>query len=233
MIKSPTVGSLWPRQGFSSINADMCVPLRKALVDIVPTASVPVTDADRFETKCREWLRGAQPDEYLAGAIKHVALFMDPTPVFARLTVSQIMFVPPHQFLGLTTDEVAWRWPYYQFAFMVYWALLFHESNDMLKLPDYLASKIFRVWTCIYPNMDKLGLEVRQRHMQQLVGALLERTLGAKFDAETQTQCWRNNIADRRELGRLARLQRIDLFASAVDSLLAKWQNMILAGTRA
>lgn len=229
MTNYPTMGDLWPRQGFSSINADQCALWMQALAKAKEKSPISdVTNADLFATHCNTWTHG-QHDGDTIKAIMSAVPYMRPSPAIEHLSVCNIHCdLMRMRVTDLTSHQAIWRWPYYQFAYSIYWALLFHESNAMLENPDFLSQKILRLWACFYNKVDELSLHDRKMHLQKLVAALFERTLGAQTDIREKRQCFIHNIADRRELGRREKIRRVRAFTQAIEFLLNKWQGMML-----
>ncbi len=214
-----SLGDVWPRMGFSQLPGPLLdvlkTFLRRCGPDHDPPGQKPDAQSLYFDQVDR-WNRVFVP-AVTEDVAKRILAKTPVVPAYHRCSIAGISFkLGTNQHVTVAPTDIIWRWPYYQFAYTVVWALMFHEPNTVLAQPRYLFSQLLQVWERIYGNVQELDDQgERKQHVQWLALAVLERMCGIKHDIQQGAPHYLTNIKNRS-------WERVKLFQFAVDYLLER-----------
>lgn len=219
------LSDLWPRMGFSLMPLEVRQAMKDAIRRHRPRMGPPDMPAGMkmlYGGQLARWgvrIEDLRPD---ASAALQTLEDMPLTPAYRQLSLADIR-VRIGEYAAAEIEpgkEVIWRWPYYQFAYTVVWALIFHEPNATLANPRFLLREIFQLWQFIHSDVEELYDDLeRKKRICWLAYAMLERICGTHYDIAQNLPHYRANITQRTELIPSQRAERRELFAGAVDHL--------------
>jgi len=161
MVDLVSLGSAWPNQGFIGIEQEYLDVLRVALNIKMPEPTLdprPTNIGEVYIDKLTDWCSSTVTFSRKAVADRFV---LEATPCFRLITISNIMFDPDdYSRVEIAADNVAWRWKYYPFAFVVAWGLGYHLTNKQFwHAPDSWGRLLCLAKICllyIEPTMIRL-----------------------------------------------------------------------------
>ncbi|MFA5051655.1 MAG: hypothetical protein WC544_01165 [Patescibacteria group bacterium] len=116
-------------------------------------------------------------------------------------------------FAGFQTNRMApvWRWPYWYFAFYVFWEPMFCVENVRLHHPDDIWERLLHILEHMFPDEMR---DAQQRCWAYL--ALYERLLGIEHDRAQKYGIYTGRILNCPFEGLPGKLQRRELFDQAI-----------------
>lgn len=220
-----SLGSAWPNQGFIGIEQEYLDVLRAALTMEAPMPTVDVRPDDIrqvYTDKIVDWCSKSVTFSRKA-IVDRSALVA--TPCFRLMTVSSIMFDPDdHHRVEIVSDNTAWRWQYYPFAFVVAWGLGYHLTNKQLRHAPDSWGRLLRLAKEIYPELTP-GTPAWRAFML----ALYERFIGMQYDIKEELPHYDRNIFLRENMSVADRMARVSLFRDFVAYCKAATEKELLS----
>lgn len=199
---------------------------RLLLVHLARAGNIPVTGkllpAGRYDSaelpmreNLGEWVDGhwalLPGGEYILPLLPRLKA----KPVFHHFTVCEIGIDDTGEVRSLQTN-VEWRWEGFFYAFTVFWAFIFHTSNEDLKKPELL-------WQTIKEHLATGFFCRPEEGAMAFWLALYERLIAIRFrDVGHQEDHYFTNIVARPGLTPSEWRERPVLFREAIDYLLTQ-----------
>lgn len=211
------IGVLWPNKGFVGLSKEYGRCLKHAFTMEITPAQGPLASAeDTYLELIQDWKgRGAKADP----AITQFLNLLESVPARRQLTISDLLIhVEMRALSEVRPKDIVWRWRFYEFAYVYYWALSFHLTNEELRDPEALWREVVSFGRNVHPEAN----DETSKAWKELLLALYERTIGMEADIAGNAPHYVKNISDREGLS-IAELQdRVRLFGAYKDFMKSK-----------
>jgi len=211
------IGVLWPNKGFVGLSKEYGRCLKHAFtMELTPPQGQLASAEDTYLEMIQDWKgRGASFDP----AIKKLLPLLESAPARRQLTISDLLIhVEMRALSEVRPKDIVWRWKYYEFAYVFYWALSFHLTNAELRDPEALWRELISFGRNVHPETNDEKLDP----WKALLLALYERTIGMEADILAEAPHYVKNISDREGLSIAELQERVELFTSYKDFMKSK-----------